>query len=269
MIKRNMLIWAVCLCFFSNGSTVQGASQVDFSLKEDEAAISFFPLFDGEATLLQDGTDRVILINTGSKKSRKELAYWLDFYHIKQINQVIITKQSEKYNGNVDWVTKQYQVEELIVPKGSKELQTQHTTMWKTKDMYQLSKHIHVSVLYHEEENFPSMDFIVAFGKHQMLYMSSPASTIEQHLLMKPVRKIDLIKLANFGEGEPLSEPFLKQLNPQIGVLFSKENRTIHPDLASRLTDGWIELYDTNKRESLSIKMSPTIYDVMKFKKTT
>lgn len=30
------------LMLFSNGSTVQGASQVDFSLKEDEAAISFF-----------------------------------------------------------------------------------------------------------------------------------------------------------------------------------------------------------------------------------
>lgn len=78
-----------------------------------------------------------------------------------------------------------------------------------------------------------------------------------------------MIKLANFGEGEPLSESFLKQLNPQIGVLFSKEDRTIHPELVSRLTDGWVELYDTNKRESLSIKMSPTIYDVMKFKKTT
>ncbi|MCA1201489.1 hydrolase [Priestia flexa] len=269
MIKRNMLIWAVCLCFFSNGSTVQGASQVDFSLKEDEAAISFFPLFDGEATLLQDGTDRVILINTGSKKSRKELAYWLDFYHIKQINQVIITKQSEKYNGNVDWVTKKYQVEEVVLPKGSNDLQSQHIRMWQGRDVYQLSKHIHVSVLYHEEVNSPSMDLIIAFGEHQMLYMSNSASTIERHLLMKPLKKIDLIKLANFGEGEPLSESFLKQLNPQIGVLFSKEDRTIHPELVSRLTDGWVELYDTNKRESLSIKMSPTIYDVMKFKKTT
>ena len=67
---------------------------VDFGLQADEVVITFLPLSDGEASLIQDGSGEAILVNTGSASSYPELNKWLQRYKVK--NQPINNYETAK-----------------------------------------------------------------------------------------------------------------------------------------------------------------------------
>jgi len=73
------------------------------------------------------------------------------------------------------------------------------------------------------------------------------------------------LKIPNFGEGTFFSNTFLKQLDIQLAVAFTKPGRSYSPRLLSNLTAEWIELYDVREGSAYSIKMALKSYDVMKF----
>ncbi|TYR79936.1 hydrolase [Priestia megaterium] len=265
MLRKFIILFCIAVLIQSHGSIALAVESVDFVLEENEAAITFLQLPDGEATLLQDGTDQTILINTGSNHSQKHLLKWLALYEIKKIDQLIITKQGKEYDENLQFVADKYNVEEIIVPIGYRGSHDSSLKEWKEKDIYQISKNIHVSVLHNQAQPSASMDLLLSFGQHQILYMANGTEHVEEKFHRKPVTKIDIIKLADFGMGEPLSEAFLNQINPQIAILFMKEKRKVSTELFHRLADSWIDLYDVDKGYSFSIKMSLKKYDTMKF----
>ncbi|MGG2089436.1 hydrolase [Priestia aryabhattai] len=260
MIK--MLISAVLFFGFMNCSVSAAViKNVDFGLQADEIVITFLPLSAGEASLIQDGSGETILINTGSVSSYPELKKWLQRYKVKKINQLIITKQQKYYNSNVQRAVNDYQIERIIAPaQYQAEFQTEK---WKENDLFQLTDNIHVDVLHASKQ--AAMDLLFTIGEHRILYAMSNSNEVEEKFLRIPLTDVAVLKVPNFGEGAFFSNAFLKQLNTQLAVMFTKPDRSYSGQLLSNLTAEWIDLYDVREGSAYSIKMSLKSYDVMKF----
>ncbi|MEI2329010.1 hydrolase [Priestia megaterium] len=262
MIK--ILLSAVLFFSFMNCSASAAViKNVDFGLQADEVVITFLPLSAGEASLIQDGSGETILINTGNASSYLELKKWLKRYKVKKINQLVITKQQKYYDSNVQRAVNDYHIKRIIVPaQYQAEFQTEK---WKENDLFQLTDNIHVDVLHASKQKTSAMDLLFTIGEHRILYAMSSSDEVEEKFLRIPLTHVDVLKIPNFGEGTFFSNAFLKQLDTQLAVMFTKPGCSYSPRLLSNLTAEWIELYDVREGSAYSIKMSLKSYDVMKF----
>jgi beta-lactamase superfamily II metal-dependent hydrolase len=259
-------IWISAVLFFSFMTCSVSATvikNVDFGLQADEVVITFLPLSDGEASLIQDGSGETTLVNTGNASSYSELKKWLKRYKVKKINQLMITKKQKYYDSNVQRLVNDYDIERMIVPEQYQA--AFQAEQWKENDLFQLTDNIHVDVLHTSKQKTAAMDLLFTIGEHRILYAMSSSDEVEEKFLRIPLTHVDVLKIPDFGEGAFFSNRFLKQLDTQLAVAFTKPGRSYSPRLLSNLTSEWIELYDVKEGSAYSIKMSVKSYDVMKF----
>ncbi|MEH7605083.1 hydrolase, partial [Priestia megaterium] len=189
MIK--ILLSAVLFFSFMNCSASAAViKNVDFGLQADEVVITFLPLSAGEASLIQDGSGETILINTGNASSYLELKKWLKRYKVKKINQLVITKQQQYYDSNVQRAVNDYHIKRIIVPaQYQAEFQTEK---WKENDLFQLTDNIHVDVLHASKQKTAAMDLLFTIGEHRILYAMSSSDEVEEKFLRIPLTHVDV-----------------------------------------------------------------------------
>ncbi|WP_110112365.1 hypothetical protein [Bacillus sp. CGMCC 1.16541] len=257
----------IMACFISLiGSPERGytmkVESVDFDLSEDEAVIVFFNLSDGEATLVKDGHNHHLLINTGSERSKHELFHLMNTFGVKKVDDIIVTKPGPGFDDNLNEVVTRYSPNRVYVPAEYKKRSDVLYKSWKEGTNHRYSKEISVRVLHHEGTT-PSMDILVTYGENRILYMTNGDLITEKKLSQLPLSDTDVLKVANYGIGSTTSQPFLEKVDPQAAIIFESSTGRIETDLLERLYEMWIDIHYVKQTGTVAMKMTKYQYEMI------
>ncbi|UOE92308.1 hypothetical protein [Alkalihalobacillus sp. LMS39] len=271
------------VCFFSMqlygcstmevSSTVTGESfefEVDYNLSKDEIAFTYFDIPDGEATLIQSGEGGTVLIGTGHPSSQVDFAKRLHMFHVEKINSLILVNDEPEYSGNLLWLLDHYPVEQIIVPVGMKEsiekrygIESDKITVWDVGVKEELLPSLETEVLYSGDDPYDSFVLVFTYGQLKTLYMGVANEKIEEQLTEQYHLKSAILKVADFGSDKGTSQLFLEEVDPQVAILFQKRGQTVSQDVIFRLQETWIDIYQTYKIGTVSIRSDLKNYEVL------
>ncbi|WP_096200903.1 ComEC/Rec2 family competence protein [Bacillus sp. FJAT-45350] len=246
--------------------------EVDLNLTDEEVAFTYFDITNGEATLIQSGKGGAILIGTGEKSSEQELARRLDIYDVQEIDALVLVNNKQEYIGNVSWLLSNYSVNKIIVPKGLEEdLKSKFQVNgdiiegWDVGVQRELLPNLVTEVYYAGEEGNSEQAFVISFtyGKQRTLYMGVANEAVERQLAEQYSLKSAILKVADFGSPFGTSQEFLKEVDPQIAILFHKMGVRPSETVLERLQETWIDIYQTSKNGSISIKCTSENYQIL------
>lgn len=257
------------LCGFSDNIVPVDIEKVDLQLTEEECAIIFLDLSNGEATLIQNGNGESILINTGGPGTEKELKQLLNMYNVSALNALIITKEDADYTSNIKWIIDTLKVDTIITGSHSSTqftLSDRNVMKWKAESEYPVLPGIKAKVL-NEAENYTGligMDLLVDFGENKILYMASADKEIEKTLINQEVLKdVDVLKVADFAREEGTSQAFIENIDPKVAVIFRKNNTNPSQDVIERLYETWIDIYQTEQIGNVIVKCTSENFEVI------
>lgn len=260
----------------TNKVSAEKELEVDLNLEDSDVAYTFFDLSHGEATLIQTGSGENILIGTGGSESARELEQRLKMYHVEKIDSVILTNQATEYTGNLTWVIDRYSVENLIIPiqlidhfNSFKQVHEINVIGWKLGEENNLTSQVKTEILYVEETNpllKGSAVILFTFEKHRMLYMGIADELVEKSLMEDYSLKSTILKVAEFGDAKGTSQPFLDEVDPQIAILFKKRGQCASDVVLERLQETWIEIYQTYRFGTVSVKCHTDDYEILTVK---
>jgi competence protein ComEC len=240
--------------------------KVDLKLMGDEVAFTFVNLPDGEATIIQNDKGEAILINTGNQNSRDHLKTTLDLYGVSSIQKIILTKLGPDYEGNLDWLSKEYSIQKLVLPSsvGKEDLSVKVASLEKWDvGKKELFPGIVVNVLQVLDQE-KSMNLSLKYGEHRFLFMAV-ASKVEEEKLMKQytLKDVNILKVAEFASNNGTSQALLEAVDPQIAIIFNKQNLYPSADVLERLQNTWIDIYYTKQFGNITIRCSKENYEVI------
>lgn len=246
--------------------------KVDLNLKKNEIAFTFFDLSSGEATLIQTGTGKNILINTGAPSTSDELLYRLEMYDVLTIDQLILTNLEKEYCGNVLRLTNEYSIDKIVLADSMKDellksypLDKEIVQSWKQSDLKEIFPNFMVKVLHttsRDEDNTPGMVILFYYGSHQVLYMGHANSEVEKKIIDDLNIKAKILKVGEFAV-KGTSQYFLENLNPQVAIIFHRKNKLPTQEVIERLNETWIDIYQTRQFGNVTIKCDPQQYEVI------
>lgn len=247
--------------------------EVDLNLEEQDLAYTFFDLSNGESTLIQSGKGQTILIDTGSLESQEELEERLEMYHVDLIDTVIITNPTAEYTGNLQWVINNFQVKTIIVPEIIKQqlisfhhLYDKEVIGWNKGDKTELIPFLKTEVIYIEESNLEDKGALVivfTYGKQKLLFMGIADKNVEKELVDSYPLKSTILKVADFGSEKGTTQQFLDEVDPQVAILFKKSGTPVSELVIERLQETWIDIYQTNRLGTVSIKCHNDDYEIL------
>jgi len=246
--------------------------KVDLKLEQNELGVTFIDLTSGEAILIQHGTGKNVLINTGGPKSDRELYDTLKMFDVSSLDAVIITSANEQYTGNLIELKEKLNVkkfitgEHILLNSSLNQIKVvDHWGIWKKNESYEILPGLKVQVLHenYNESNLQGMDLRLIFHHHQWLLMSSSNEQVEKQLMKKDLQEINLLKVAHFGQGAGSTKEFLDYLNPQVAIIFRKNDEWPSQDVMERLYQSWMDIYPLKQFGSISIKLNENKYEVI------
>ncbi|HET7629294.1 MAG TPA: MBL fold metallo-hydrolase [Bacillales bacterium] len=243
---------------------------IDLNLESNEIAMTFFNLSEGEAALIQNRKQN-ILINTGSRSSRQQLFERLHIYGVRQLDAIILTNASAEYTGNLQAVIDKFPVRQLISTKQVlRRLETDDRSTvkhfyWSEGDRKQLLKNLNVSVLYATKpgNEQAAMNLRFQYGSQKVLYMGINDKLSEKNMMKDQAIHCDILKIGNFGREHGILSEFVKKVNPEIAVLFHKNGVQPDEDLLELLENDWVELFAMKEAGNLTVKITPQAYNTI------
>lgn len=248
--------------------------EVDLNLNRNEIAYIFLELPRGEAMLVQTGNGQNFLFNTGGLNTYEELKHRLDMFSVTKIDKVIVTKNQPHYTANLSSLTKEYDVEQIVVGDGIKEtltteydLNPQMIMEWKTGELHEpvpglVVKVLHIDTTDSNEKG--SMTMAVRYASHQLLYMSIANHIIEEKMIESYPIKAELLKVADFASNQGTSQKLLENVDPQVAVIFHRHKKSQpSQEVIERLNETWIDIYETRQHGNIAIKCSQENYEVI------
>ncbi len=243
-----MLFFFVLSSFMHPSTTGEHIQKIDMMLEEEEMAIIFLPLSNGEATLFKHASGKTILLNTGGPHTERELKRWFDQFHVNEVDELILTSDDEEYTGNVEWIHKTYD------PKIVHE--------WKEQKVYEPLPHFRIQPLYIAHKD---VTMSLQYGQLRLLYMAHADNDVERKLMTMPLHDVNILKIAHFGINDYPRTSFLKHVDPQVAIIFKKHGIWPSERLLERLYAAWIDCYETNRFGVIVVKCNLEEYDVMTF----
>lgn len=214
----------------------------------------------GDSILIRDSWGKTILIDTGGKVSfgekkdwqrrhessnaQKTLLPYLKSRGIGQIDQLVLTHTDTDHVGDMEALSKEIRVKEILVSKGSyaqkdfsRRLEKLDTPVRLVKPGMRLPiMGSYLEVLAPESVgDGGNDDSIVLFGKllgTRFLFTGDLEQSGEESLMARyPQLEADVLKVAHHGSKGASSTTFLKQVNPKLSLIsVGRHNRYKHPN---------------------------------------
>ncbi|UTR09658.1 hypothetical protein MM300_17440 [Evansella sp. LMS18] len=272
-LTRSILIFLVSILFFQ---TAVSAGYVELNLDEGETAFTFFDLTHGEAMLVQNKQGETVLINTGHKNSREELRERLELYQADLVDKLILTGSQDEYAGNLQWVLENYDVEEIFLSEEmlkssgplTKRFQGKINTLEKGSQ-YTIMDGLQLDVLYVEENNEADKGGVVFFlqnNNKKLLFISLADIHVENELVREFDLKSTIFKVPDFASDRATSQKLLEEVDPQVAVIFRDGNEPPSSHVLERLEATWIDIYQTSRMGTVTIKCNEEDYDIITLK---
>lgn len=243
-------------------------AKVNLKLSNNEIAITFLALSNGEATLIQHAEAGNVLINTGGPGTKDELKQLFNMYNITDLRSIVITNDRPEYKHNLEWIAKNYKVDEVFVgnkaPSYVEKLDVPKITFINKGDHLELLPHLMIHILHVQRPHY-EIDMSLKYGDNRVLYMTTANSTIEKAIAKKELKdvNVNILKVADFASNIGTSQLLLDSIDPQVAIIFKKKGTLPSKDVLERLNDMWTDIYQTNRYGNVSIKFSPSQYDII------
>ncbi|KKB38384.1 ComEC/Rec2 family competence protein [Bacillus thermotolerans] len=242
------------------------ASAIDLRLDKDEIAISFLPLSDGEAALLQTGNGGQFLINTGEKNSRKEIFYYMAKLQIRQLDGLIVTEKKYWHEMFIEQLADNRGLKKVItawpVDEEKRDSRLAYER-WVPGEIYDLGSEASLQPLYYGEGDDEGLDFSIRHRQSRFLWMSSASSLSEQEMLAQSLKDSNILKLPQFGKKDSLSYNLLTHIDPQSAILFKSKVDYPDDELLEVLHQTWIDVYYTDQQGLIIIKFTRDGYSIL------
>ena len=252
-----------------------------------ENEITMLDVGQGESIFLRDVTGKTILIDVGGKaESSKKIDVWqqkattsnaqrtlipyLKSRGVAKIDQLILTNTDKEHVGDLLEVTKSFQVEEILVSKGSltqkefvAELQASQTKVGSLQagetlpifgSQLEVLSPRKIGDGGHE-------DSLVLYGKlldKHFLFTGNLKEKGEKGLLKQyPDLEVDILKAGQHGSKISSSQDFLEKVRPQITLIsVGKSNRVKlpHQETLTRLESIKSRVYRTDEQGAIRFK---------------
>jgi competence protein ComEC len=274
MCMRTLIILVAVFFQFSTigfaSNNIKGSIEsIDLKLKDNEIAVTFLGLSDGEATLIQGSNGDNILVNAGVKETTKELEEMLKLYGVKELLALVITNRQNLEIDQLKTLISKFNIKKLITtPEISAHLSNRddikqvEVMAWEEGMSQNLLPDLFVEVLYSGKGENEGLDFTLQFFKHRLFLMTSSSGRVEEALLHKNLDDINVFKVPNWAKENSLSEKLIQYVNPQISILFASDKHQPDPDIIHDLQDTWSEVFFTKKHGTVTIKFTETNYEV-------
>jgi competence protein ComEC len=248
-------------------STPVKIENVDLNLKENELAMTFFSLTDGEATLIQHPNGETVLINSGGTKTKAELKNLLELYGIDKISKVVLTNQHQSNIENLNWILENYHVSECysnestssVIKSLMKPDVAVSQLIWDENTNEEILPGLKIEVLNDED----GIDLSVEFLSHRILLLNPVNQTTEKQLLAKQFAKTKIVQFRGYGDEQQISDELINHLDPQVAVFFQKENNKPDQELFQRLAEAWVDVYFAKRHGTITIKFTDNNYEVL------
>ncbi|KMM38186.1 ComEC/Rec2 family competence protein [Guptibacillus hwajinpoensis] len=265
-MKRFVLVsFLIVLCFSSN-SAEASIESVDLNLENHEVAITFLDLSVGEAILLQRSEGGAVLINTGSSASEEELIDRLRILNVKEISKVFLTNADEVYTGNINTLLRYFNVNELLI---SDQLQKSLIspipsqvvkTVVRDKQKLELLEDVNAEIINISKAG--EVTYMLSLGSQHLLMMGEVDVELEESIASSG-RTVEVLKVANFGDGNGTSAEFLSSIDPQMAVIFRHKNIDVSESVLERLSETWTDVYYPYRIGSVTLRFQNDRYDVI------
>lgn len=244
---------------------------IDLNLEDGEVAITFLNLSNGEATLIQNEQEN-LLVNTGGIESQQELKHLLSVYKVHSINTVLLTHFDKTYTGNLTYVINHYHVKRIITSDTIKQhfCHSESSVSAYCFLFHQLSQkrdeilpRFKVKLL--SEAVDGRQNLLMNYGDHHIIYLTYDDEQFEEALAEKNIPQATILKVSNYGEEPSINSKFLTKIDPQMAVIFHRLNHKPSDQVLAKLQIEWMDLYQTFQMGCVTVKMSPTSYEVFTF----
>lgn len=262
-------VMTICLLLFNWGifqpEFPHDVERINLNLSKNEIAFTFLDLSQGESTLIQSSTGENILLNTGGPEAGEELLYYLDIYGVEDLTKVIVTKETDDYIGNLQSLVKNVQVHNIVLPNATFDFPLQvKNVAWTVGDVEELFDGLICEVLYKgNKDDHYAMDILFEYKGTHILYMTSANEEVEQNLMeKKELSVVNILKVGDFGNPSGTTEAFLEDCDPQVAIVFNKDNQKGIADVLERLHETWMDIYQTRQVGNISVKAKDHDYQV-------
>ncbi|MCM3616480.1 MBL fold metallo-hydrolase [Sutcliffiella horikoshii] len=230
----------------------------------------FIDVGQGDSILLQTPNGSNILIDTGPKKSAKQLLSYLKKINVTSIDLLVITHPDFDHIGGIPSLLEKIPVKKILDSGKA------HTTLtfiqykqyvWnnivpvqyaKEKMSLQIDPDIKIKVLNsgseEKETNNASIVLHLTYGDIKYLLMGDTEEEEEKRLSRKYNLESTILKVAHHGSNSSSTASFLKDVQPKIAVISAgRDNDFHHPHLPviNRLIESGADIYNTAESETI------------------
>lgn len=189
----------------------------------------------GDSIYIQKPFSENILIDTGPKKSEKELIKFLDSKGITRIDNLIITHNHEDHQGNLESLIEKYKIKKIYLNSNTYQTFKNKIKNIKVKIISNSYKnnlgYFYKASKNYEEENNNSIVFLTEFANKKWLFMGDLEKEVEEEIIEKYQIDIDYLKVGHHGSKTSSSKEFLKITKPKKAYISSGKNNIYnHPN---------------------------------------
>ncbi len=247
---------------------------------------TFFPLPDGESTLIRFPNGKKMLIDTGSSEDASDLIHLLQERKVTKIDYVMITNDLPNHAGGYSALANSFQIDTIIMPEAIS--QSVRRIIPLTADMKLLllregdelafDEKIVMKVMNPSEPLFlspqdNSLVFQLKQDQLRFLFTSEIGEQAEERLLERfpALIRAEILKVASQGSNQASSPVFLQKVDAQVAVIevgVSQEKmKASQEEIVERLNESWAETYITGQHGTITILSNGKDYKVLKRKR--
>lgn len=244
---------------------------IQFSLQSQELKVIFFDVGQGDAILVSQGQNQVLI--DGGKDGKiilEKLGKYIPFWD-RAIETVIATHPDQDHIGGLVDVAKNYKIETVLETDARSDSQTygswedlisskniQKTEAIKNTTI-KFPNEARIEILYPffsvgdagSNSNDWSVVAKLIFGENKFLFTGDLPNTKETELIAdKADIKADVLKVSHHGSKYATSEEFLRAVSPKEAVIsVGKNNMYGHPapEIIGRLLKNGIKIWRTDE----------------------
>ena len=231
----------------------------NISLFKPYGDIYFLDLYYGEATVIfSPFKNSVVLIDTGDG-TNSSLTTFLKSKGVKKIECIIITHNHLDHMGELDTITKEFKVDEIVVNYVDDYDYGVNVNKVGRGDTIKLNK-FSFEVLNPKSDNIDINDNSIVLKGNvndiNLLMMGDATSKIEDEIINHKY-DIDIIKIGHHGSVTSTSKAFLEKVKPKIAIIMAgrvKKFHFPHEKTLTTLDAQGIKTFSTNTSKTIWVR---------------